>query len=292
MHRRKNISLSIKFFGLCFTLLVVLLFLLGYSVNISHADSLSYESTHITTHSQDLTEFGDSEYATKEYWDSIIGPHEDKYVDSIEPGAVFGNVSDTEPQIFVINHDITVNKSSTPGTSGIVIRGSVIFIFELDAEGNYPTLTVNGADGSGKTPAGCGIEVGTVYVGPIIVVPTFTVKGKGKIIAKSGDVFDDLEVRRGKNGTDGSFDTILPDAYGGSGGAGGDGIGAGSAAIGSKGSAGAAGGGAVKGASGGTYDAKDGPNGNNGHSSANSANSGNIIITGNMSLELSFWHFG
>ena len=152
------------------------------------------------------------------------------YLDDIAAGDVLN-----EPAYF-INHDITVKPSSESGVSGIIIKGNVTLYFEKPDDGdNWPTLTVQGSDGTGQVASGCGIEVEAPN--------SLTIKGRGTIVAKSGNHIDNSDIRSGKNGANGVCKNDEAEThvtgYGGAGGSGSGGI---AAVIGTKGSAGGAGG--------------------------------------------------
>lgn len=290
-HGKKNFNFF-KTLCLFFALIcAIFLFFFGNWISISHAETMDYNLHHKTTVSENLTEFGDPEYATKEYWEATFGKHDDLYLDEITPGQVFGSQTSYEKQyVYFIRKDITVipNEFTKPGTSGITVWGNVTFIFERSEEYPRPTLTVTGADGSGRTPAGCGIRVENFTVNGVEIQTVFNTKGVGKISATTGDVHDDPDVRKGKKGGNGDCNLLVN--YGGSGGAGGDGIGGGSAAIGSRGSEGAKGGEAVEGPDDGIYPDVSGYQGKTGNNSSGSGNAGLVNFFGNMEISATYWY--
>ena len=166
--------------------------------------------------------------------------------------------------------------------------GNVTILFEREAGQPGPKLEVYGSDGKGSIPSGCGIDVQNEGIGewpfetpyPI----SLTVKGVGKLIAQSGDVYDDAKDRTGGAGNDG-FTFKYTTSSSGKGGTGGNGTAGVSAAIGTLGAKGGKGASAPGSVSADIKSEKDGVDGNNAGTAANSRDSGKVTFTGAISVD-------
>ena len=140
-----------------------------------------------------------SNYGTCEYWKKLFPSH--SHTTSFSAGQSISGV-------YFIKGNITVNAGT--GTSGLVVNGTAVLVFEDGA-----SLTVKGGNASGQTGAGAGIQLTSGN--------TLVLFGKGTISATGGNPAN------GSAGSAGESKTV------GSGGNGGYGGGGGGAGIGSKG---------------------------------------------------------